>query len=216
MLKIQLTHTCRSYFKPSRFCTKLLCSEHQSSLLISALTGKRLPRISDHFPNLLPEALPLVLLGIARGGGGSFTCSTTKLGSHCLHQLMQGVAHPGLSRCCHQSDHWPCWLGLMGLVLCGHLESPRLRIMDLTVYWKDYWKLSCLKQLFLQRKRRTKKPNKTDYCKKWDDLVIETNIFQRRNLTFSCQCKMPIIARMKTQTPIRAMAVSKTMLLGVR
>lgn len=35
-------------------------------------------------------------------------------------------------------------------------------------------------------------------------------------LTFSCQCNMPIIARMNTQTPIRAMAVSNTMLLGVR
>lgn len=35
-------------------------------------------------------------------------------------------------------------------------------------------------------------------------------------LTFSCQCNMPIIARMKTQTPINAIAVSSTMLLGVR
>lgn len=35
-------------------------------------------------------------------------------------------------------------------------------------------------------------------------------------LTFSCQWRMPMMTRMKTHTPIRAMAVSRTMLLGVR
>lgn len=41
-------------------------------------------------------------------------------------------------------------------------------------------------------------------------------MFHLNEQTFSCQCKMPIIAKMKTQTPMRAIAVSRTMLLGVR
>lgn len=41
-------------------------------------------------------------------------------------------------------------------------------------------------------------------------------MFHLNEPTFSCQCKMPIIAKMKTQTPMRAIAVSRTMLLGVR
>lgn len=40
--------------------------------------------------------------------------------------------------------------------------------------------------------------------------------FSLSSAFFSCQCNMPIIARMKTQTPIKAIAVSSTMLLGVR
>lgn len=37
-----------------------------------------------------------------------------------------------------------------------------------------------------------------------------------QDLTFSFQCSIPMMTRIKTHTPINAIAVSKTILLGVR
>lgn len=43
-----------------------------------------------------------------------------------------------------------------------------------------------------------------------------TDVCECEFLTFSCQWRTPMMTRMKTQTPISAMAVRRTLLLGVR